>query len=213
MTGFDIAVIAVILLSGVFAYWRGFVREALSIAAWIAAAAVAYYAYPYAMPLAERFLPKGTVAGIATGIVVFVVALGLLHILVKAISRRVKHSALSPLDRTFGFLFGLVRGLALVCIAYIALAWFMPPGEEQPRWFAQSRTLPYLAAGAEQLQNLFSHPARGKSARRTTVEREAEQAISAFTNPLPKQPGNEAPAYTPDEKRDLNRLIEQQNAQ
>lgn len=211
MTTFDIAVIAVVLFSGVFAYWRGFVREALSIAAWVLAAVAAYYAFPYALPIAERFLPKGAAANIATGAVVFVLALIVLHIVAKAIAGRVKHSVLSPLDRTFGFIFGLARGLVLVCAAYMALAWFMPPGEGRPRWFAQSRTLPFLETGANQLERYFLH-ARGKTEGRITVEREAEQAISAFTNPGTK-PAAEAPAYTPDEKRDLNRLIEQQNAQ
>jgi membrane protein required for colicin V production len=211
MTTFDIAVIAVVLFSGVFAYWRGFVREALSIAAWVLAAVAAYYAFPYALPIGERFLPKGAAANIATGAVVFLLALMVLHIIAKAIAGRVKHSVLSPLDRTFGFIFGLARGLVLVCAAYMALAWFMPPGESRPRWFAESRTLPFLEVGANQLEGYFSR-ARGKTQGRITVEREAEQAISAFTNPGTK-PAAEAPAYTPEEKRDLNRLIEQQSAQ
>jgi membrane protein required for colicin V production len=215
VTAFDIVVVAVVLFSGVFAYWRGFVREALSIAAWVLAAVAAYYAFPFAAPIAARFLPKGAVANVATGAVTFLLALIVFHIAAKAISSRVKHSALSPIDRTFGFLFGLARGLILVCVAYMALAWFMPAGESRPRWFAQSRTLPFLEAGAEQLEGFF-HARRGKASGRITVEREAEQAIGAFSNPNAGNPNaktvNDAPAYTPDQKRDLNRLIEQQNA-
>lgn len=211
MTALDIVVIAAILISAVVAYWRGFVHEALSVAAWVLAAVVAYYAYPYLLPLGERFLPKGAVADIATGAIIFVIALAILHIIAKMLSRRVKHSALSPLDRSFGFLFGLARGLVLVCIGYIAVAWFMPQSEPAPEWFAKARTRPYLAAGAEQLQSLFSHPGRGKSSGRNSVEREAEQAIGAFTKPSPKPGADSAPAYTPDEKRDLNRLIQQQS--
>jgi membrane protein required for colicin V production len=214
VTGFDIAVVAVVLLSGVFAYWRGFVREALSIAAWVLAAAAAYYAFPYALPLVERFLPKGAVANIGAGVGVFILALMVLHVVAKMVATRIKHSALSPVDRTFGFLFGLARGLVLVCVAYIALAWFMPPGEQRPSWFAQSRTLPYLEIGAEKLESYFSRSTRSKGSGRITVEREAERAIGAFTNPAAKPGAGDAPpAYTPEEKRDLNRLIEQQNAQ
>jgi membrane protein required for colicin V production len=216
VTAFDFAVLGVIILSGVFAYWRGFVREALSIAAWILAAAAAWYAYPYALPIAERFLPQGAVANIATGTVIFVLALMVLHVIANAMAARVKHSHLSPIDRTFGLLFGLARGLILVCLAYIALAWMWPAGDERPRWFAESRTLPYLDFGAEKLESYFSR-SRSKLPGRAaaSVEREAQRAIGAFTNPLPSaaSSASDPPAYTPGEQRDLNRLIQQQNAQ
>jgi len=214
MTGFDIAVIAVILVSGVFAYWRGFVREALSIAAWVFAAAAAYYAFPYALPLAERFLPKGTTADIATGAGGFLIALIVFHILAKAIANRVKHSTLSPIDRALGLIFGLARGVILVCVAYIALAWFMPAGEKRPAWLAESRTLPFLEAGAEKLESYFTKGAPSKTSARSTVEREAERAIGAFTKPAaPSPPASAAPAYSSGEQRELNRLIEMQNSQ
>ena len=54
---------------------------------------------------------------------------------------------------------------------------------------------------------------RTKVPRRISVEKEAEKAIGAFANPAVKSGSGDAPAYTPDEKRELNRLIEQQNAQ
>lgn len=215
MTAFDFAILGVIILSGVFAYWRGFVREALSIAAWILAATAAYYAYPYALPFAERFLPKGVVANIATGSIVFILALMVLHVIANALASRVKHSHLSPVDRTFGLIFGIARGLILVCIAYMALAWMWPEGETRPRWFAESRTLPFLATGAEKLESYFSR-SRAKLPGRAaaSVEKEAQRAIGAFTTPLPSpaSTANDPPAYTPGEQRDLNRLIQQQNA-
>lgn len=216
MTAFDFTVIGVIVLSGVFAFSRGFVREALSIAAWILAAVAAYYAFPYVLPFFERFLPKGMIAGFATASAVFVIALIVLHMIAKAVAARVKHGPLSTVDRTLGLLFGLARGFILVCVGYIALAWFMPAGENRPRWFAESRTLPYLAAGAETLEHYFSRSTRavapGRSA--SAVEKEAERAISAFTNPASSSAAsaNNPPVYTPSEQRDLNRLIQQQNA-
>lgn len=213
MTAFDLVVIGVIVLSAVFAYSRGFVREALSIASWLLAAAAAYYAFPYATPLFERFLPRGMVANVAAGIVVFVVALTILHVVAKALAGRVKHSPLSPVDRTLGLLFGLARGLVLACIGYIALAW-IPPAD-QPRWFTESRTLPFLAAGAEKLESLFPRTPRSGTPGRTgrSVESDAERAMRAFTNPAPAPtaPVSDPPAYSPDQQRDLNRLIQQQS--
>ena len=45
MNALDLAVIAVIVLSAVFAFARGFVREALSIVAWVGAAAITLYGF------------------------------------------------------------------------------------------------------------------------------------------------------------------------
>jgi len=212
VTVFDLAVIAVIALSAVFAYARGFVREALSIAAWLFAGAAGYYAYPLAAPTLARFVPGGMVANVAAFCLVFVVALILFHLVAKTLAGQVKRSPLSPVDRSLGLIFGIARGLVLVCIAYLPLAW-IPPAD-QPRWFTQARTLPFLAAGAATLQNLIPHAARpaasGKSRR---IETEADKAMRAFINPAPAPaaPGS-PPAYSPEEKRDLDRLIQQQNS-
>ena len=221
MTMFDFAVIGAIILSGYFAYSRGFVREALSIAAWINAAFVASFALPYVQPLFEKALPKGIIATAAAATVVFILALMTLHMISSRLARRVKDSSLSTIDRTFGLLFGLARGLILVCIAYVALDWMLPPGKDRPHWFADARSLPYLYEGAGKMRTYIPLP-RGTAPRTASgtssasaSEREAESVISAFSHPSGNSApsANPAPVYTPDEQRDLNRLIQQQNSQ
>jgi membrane protein required for colicin V production len=211
VTALDFVVIGIIVLSGIFAYARGFVREVLSIAAWILAAIVAYYAFPYALPFFERFLPRGAVAGFATGAALFLVALMILHVVAKMLASHVKRSALSPIDRTLGLIFGLARGVVLACLGYMILAWFWPPGVHQPPWFVNSRTRPYLQVGANTIESYFSHAKPGGAT--SNVENEAESAINALTKPTPSTPppASDPPTYTQGEQRDLNRLIRQQN--
>jgi membrane protein required for colicin V production len=220
MTVFDFAVIGVIILSGYFAYSRGFVREALSIAAWINASFIALYTFPYVLPLFEKVLPKGVIANVCAAAVVFILALMVLHMISNALARRVKDSSLSPVDRTFGLIFGLARGLIFVCLGYIALAWMLPGGKDRPKWFADARSIPYLDAGAGKLRSFVPLPRTNgpKTANSGTAsnsaEKEAESAINAFRNPSANAvpPANAATVYTPDEQRGLNRLIQQQNS-
>jgi membrane protein required for colicin V production len=221
MTIFDFAVIGVIILSGYFAYSRGFVREALSIAAWINASFVALYTFPYVLPLFEKVLPKGVIANVCAAAVVFILALMVLHMISNALARRVKDSSLSPVDRTFGLIFGLARGLIFVCLGYIALAWMLPTGKDRPRWFADARSIPYLDAGAGKLRSFVPLPRNANTPRpansgsaSNSAEKEAESAINAFRNPSSNAvpPANAAPVYTPDEQRGLNRLSQQQNS-
>jgi membrane protein required for colicin V production len=233
MTTFDIAVIAVILFSGLFAYFRGFVREALSIAAWINAGVIAAYTVPYVSPLFEKFLPKGILADSAAAAVVFILSLMVLHMIASSVARRVRGSVLSPIDRGFGLLFGLARGVIFVLIAYVTLSWVMPQGKDRPAWLADSRSLPYLENGATRLLSYLPLPKPGTrrvtnqgspsggnspqgNSPLTDAARDAENAINAFTHPGGGNLGNAPnskppPAYTPDEQRDLNRLIQQQN--
>ncbi len=219
MTTFDFVVIGIVILSGYFAYSRGFVREALSIAAWINASFLAFYAFPYVLPLFERVLPKGIIANVAAAAVMFILALMVLHMISNSLARRVKDSSMSTVDRTFGLVFGLARGLIVVCIVYIALNWILPGGKERPRWFADARSIPYLEAGAGKMRTYIPLPTRGgapsaPSRAVTAADKDVESAIHAFSSPSanPAPPANAAPTYTPDEQRDLNRLIQQQNA-
>jgi membrane protein required for colicin V production len=52
ITLLDIVLLVVMLVSGLLAMIRGFMREVLSIASWAAAAIVTLYAYPKLLPQA-----------------------------------------------------------------------------------------------------------------------------------------------------------------
>jgi membrane protein required for colicin V production len=213
----DIVVIAIVLLSGLFAFARGFVKEALSVAAWIGAGFAALYGLPYATPLAARFVPNGEVAEAAAALVVFLVALIILSLLTSAIASRVKDSSLSAIDRTLGLVFGLVRGLVVVCLVYIAFSWALPAKQQQPTWIAEARTLPLLQTGAERLRALVPSVYRAKAqATADDTRRAAEQmqeaagAMGALSKPHPPGTPEHGPGYSVEDQRDLNRLIQQQ---
>jgi len=129
MDGFtiiDAIVAAIILLSAILAYSRGFVREALSIAGWIAAAVLAYVFADAArpmiaqIPILDRFLGDScelaTIAGF-TG--VFALALAVFSILTPLFSSVVQGSALGGIDQGMGFFFGVLRGIVIVAVAFV----------------------------------------------------------------------------------------------
>src|ERR1700738_1821038 len=81
MNALDLAIIAVIALSAVFAFARGFVREALSIVAWIGAAAITLYGFNSAYGIAIRFVTTPLLADLIAGAGLFVLSLIVLTIL------------------------------------------------------------------------------------------------------------------------------------
>lgn len=129
MEGFTVVdgvVAAIIVISAILAYSRGFVREALSIAGWIAAAIVAFIFAPTAQPLMAEipvvgdFLSDSCELGvIAAFAAVFAIALVIVSVFTPVFAGAVQRSALGGLDRGIGFLFGVVRGVVLVLLAFL----------------------------------------------------------------------------------------------
>jgi membrane protein required for colicin V production len=129
MEGFTIVdgvVAAIILISAILAYSRGFVREGMAIAGWVAAAVVAYIFAPQAVPLVkeipylnEYLAESCELSVIAAFAGVFAFALVAASIFTPLLSALIQRSALSGLDQGLGFLFGVLRGILLVVIALV----------------------------------------------------------------------------------------------
>lgn len=149
----DIVVLAVIALSTLLALGRGFVKEVLSIFGWIGAAIGTFLIFVY-VPAVKEFARKQitepVLADIACAVALFVVLLIVLGFFNHAISSRVHASALGPLDKSLGLVFGLVRGVILVALAHMVMTdWFMPVKEQRPDVINQARTEPYVAMAAD----------------------------------------------------------------
>ena len=220
MNALDLVVLGIIGLSGLFAFARGFVKEALSLGAWVGAGLAAAYGFPYARPFARQFIGEPMIADAAAGAAVFFVALIVLSLIGSAIARQVRGSSLSALDRTLGFVFGLARGVVICALAFMALSWSLPP-QDWPDWAQSARTRPFLTASADALRSVVPGEARARSAaaaeeaQRTLEQaREAERAIRALSTPGRPAAGTPTPAtkaYDTTQRKDMDRLF--QNAQ
>ncbi len=143
----DFLVVAVILVSTCYAAYRGFLNETLTIFAWAAAAFATLYFGPWLVPMARSMIATRWLAEIAAYAGVFLVVFIPLSFMVHRFSQSVKNSPIGPLDRGLGIAFGVVRGLVVVGICYIAFTKFEPPNE-QPRWMTSARTYPIIQTTA-----------------------------------------------------------------
>ncbi|WP_198148332.1 CvpA family protein, partial [Elstera litoralis] len=145
----DIAVVIVVLISGVLAFLRGFVREALGIAAWIGAAFIAMQVQPLTMGLAMDLIGMEVIAKYGSWVVIFLIALIILSIVSGAVANMIKDTSLNALDRSLGFVFGLARGALLIAVAYFLGAQLMNKNAPPPEWLAQAKTYPLILRGAD----------------------------------------------------------------
>lgn len=208
----DVVIVVILVISGLLAYFRGLVREVLSLATWIGAALAAGYGFSYAQPYVREVITiNKAVADIATGVTLFVAALIVLTLLNHAISGRVKESALGTLDRGLGFLFGLLRGALLVSVAYIAATWFWTENELSP-YIAEAHTIPYIQQGADMLRQVVPKDMQletksiAEDAKKTTNQAvEAERLLKSIQKGgTPDKPSS----YNQNERRDMQRLID-----
>jgi membrane protein required for colicin V production len=154
ITLLDVLLLVVMLISGLLAMIRGFMREVLSIAAWGIAALVTLWAFPRVTPLAQSYFSSDTVAkGIAIGSV-FLVTLLIVSIITVRISDMVLDSKVGALDRTLGFLFGLGRGLIIVVVAFLFFAWLVPD-RSQPDWVRGAKSKVVLQSTGQWLMGML----------------------------------------------------------
>lgn len=205
----DLAILIVVLLSGLLAFSRGFVHEFLGLIAWVGAALVTLHFFLPAQEVARDIIAIEILADIAAGLTLFLVALFFFSIISRTIGKRVRESSIGFLDRSLGLLFGIARGALIVCLLWLVFAWLMPPAD-RPQWVQNARAVPLLEDGADLIREVVPKELMlpGEDAKQ-----------SETVNPVPPlQPGTgengsaeeEPDGYTDDTRRELNRLMEQQ---
>lgn len=130
MTGFDFAILTILLVSLLLGLWRGLVYEVLSLAGWPIAFMLSKLFANSIMPLLP--LQQEAMRIAVAYIVVFVVALIVWGVLVWLLARLVKAVGLGWLDSVMGGLFGVLRGgLVILALVWLAGLTHIP---DQPFW-------------------------------------------------------------------------------
>src|SRR5262245_37034294 len=137
---FDTIVAAVLLVSCIIAFLRGFIREALTILGVVGGAAAAVYAGPMLSPAVRGWLgvdaaaaaaegaeappklfgvlPVSMAADLLTYAGIFIVVVIILSVISHFLSGWAKAVGLGALDRSFGALFGIIRGMVILVLLY-----------------------------------------------------------------------------------------------
>ena len=146
----DFVLLGIIFLSGSLAYFRGAVREFFFLATWGGAVAATFYLYRFTLPMVSGWVGEDPlIAALANTAGLFVISLTVLTLISMVSVKRAEDSKLSIHDRSLGFVFGLVRGVLVVCLIYLLYTSMVPTYEEQPEWLREARLTPVVAKGAE----------------------------------------------------------------
>ena len=121
---FDIIILVLILISALFAFFRGFSLELLSISVWIISFFVSY-AYGYNLinffnKIINNILISTAISYVVTFLIIFVV----FSFLTRKFSVFIKDSYVGLIDKSLGFIFGILRGYIIVGLCFFLFDYF-----------------------------------------------------------------------------------------
>lgn len=150
----DWAIIAILAISSLISLKRGFVKEALSLAIWIVALAIASLFSPKLAPVIAVYIETPSLQQMVAFASLFVATLLIGGAVNYLLSTLIKATGLSGTDRMLGVLFGLVRGLIIVMVILLYTPKLIPLNEDS--WWQQSTLIPQFLDFEDRFRQLSS---------------------------------------------------------
>jgi membrane protein required for colicin V production len=147
----DIIIAVALVVSIVIGFVRGFVKEAISIATLVVAIWAALYFGPVVGDLSKSWLSSSEMQVWFGRILVFAIVLSVGGLIGWGVSKLVRLSVLSSLDRFLGSVFGALRGLLLAALFVLAGQF---AGFDNDEWWIQSRLLPHFEVVADWIKEM-----------------------------------------------------------
>ena len=154
MTWFDWTVVGIVGLSTSLSVYRGFVREALSLAAWVVASVVAFTLGEQMSALLGGVIANDTLRYVSACVILFAATLVLGSLLNSLLAQLIKMTGLSGADRLLGTVFGFTRGLLVVLVLLFVLERLLPAGQQGA--LQSSVLLPHLKMVIQWAETNFS---------------------------------------------------------
>ncbi len=137
----DYTILAIIGVSVLISLWRGFTKEAFSLAGWIVAAWVALTFADSLQALLEPHITVPSLRLIIAFAILFLITLFLAGLVNYLAVQIIHKTGLSGTDRMIGIFFGVARGCLVVAV--LVLIGGMTPMPQDP-WWREAQLLHYF---------------------------------------------------------------------
>ncbi|MAN46901.1 MAG: CvpA family protein [Hyphomonas sp.] len=148
ITAFDAIAVAVIVISAIMAFARGFLREVATLGAFIGALAAAYYARKFFRDDLASLVPEGMepwTADLFLVIVAFIIVYVIVAWLGQRLSKNIQGAdGIGMFDHIAGLFFGIARGF--IALVFFAVLLNLALDDSRiPDWIQNSATYPALS--------------------------------------------------------------------
>lgn len=187
LTWLDYVYVGILLASTVWATIRGGIYETVATLSWVVAAVTARFVSPMLDKLLQGWfgLTESTVGTlVASYFVVFFVILLIVGFFNQKLRDRIQASIMNVTDHTLGVIFGIVRGIVVMGVAYWVALWYFSDSPRVPHWLSEARTRPIMQLTAEKLDEWFiPGPTSKLLLRDIEGSREAQKIYDNLINP------------------------------
>ncbi len=139
-TGLDFVIAAILLFSIIVSFFRGFLREAISLLTWFLAFVGALKFAPDVSNLLHSVISSPKSRYVVAAVLIFILVLILGMIVNKLAHALVTTSGLGFIDKILGFIFGVARGLLFVTIMLLII---QASPFQNDAWVKKSQIAPY----------------------------------------------------------------------
>ena len=139
----DLIILIILFCFGLFSLFRGFIKELFSIVGWIFAIILATSYTPFVLSKIQVMLPSISLSPLIAGVLIALIVYILFRILGGLFQKKLGKANVSAINRSLGFLLGVAKGFALVCITIFITKTFLNEAE-YPKWLRTSKSLPLI---------------------------------------------------------------------
>jgi len=201
---FDCVVIGILFLSCIIAFFRGLIKEILSLVAWVGAGIITVYYFPDVAEKMQSYFKSATMAAAVSAIGLYIVSLIGFAIVNMLIIKTIKQGGeTGMLDNILGLVFGAFRGAFIVSLGFFLLTVALHD-QEYPKWVKESVTHPYAEKGALVLTRLAPEYVSEISSLQKKAIKQAEEHVREKR----EQEEEYGTGYNQKTTRQMDRLLE-----
>ena len=146
----DILIIILTIISMIYGYLRGLIKEILSILSLLVAVYISINLYPNISLFIKEYIEMAMLADGISFALMFLFLYSLINIFSNFIVASITNTPIRVLDKNFGILFGFFRALLIFSLLNILLYWTLWK-ESKPEWLNNSKSMVLINYTSEKL--------------------------------------------------------------
>ena len=152
----DILVIIFTVISMVYGYSRGLIKEILSILSLLVSVYISVNVYPNISLFIKEYIEMAVLADSISFALMFLFLYSLINIFSNFIVASITNTPIRVLDKNFGILFGFFRALLIFSLLNILLYWTLWK-ESRPEWLNKSKSIVLINYTSDKLIKILPH--------------------------------------------------------
>ena len=175
----DILIIVLTIISMIYGYSRGLIKEILSILSILISVYLSINVYPNISLFIKEYIEMALLADSISFALMFLFLYSLINIFSNFVVSSITNTPIKILDKNFGILFGLFRALLIFSLLNILLYWTLWK-ENMPEWLSNSKSMVLINYTSDKLIQIL--PSRSLKSIEQLFNISLDNGVEKFIN-------------------------------